>query len=578
MRRAQFAPDRKLDGEAVNGILELVNRLGPQRLVAMGAVTLALIGFFAFVMTKMSGPQMGVLFSDLPMQDSNSIVRDLENRGVRYELRQEGGTILVPRDQSTRLRMEFASKGMPAGGTVGYEIFDKSDSFSATSLVQGVNQLRALEGELARTIRSIERVQQARVHLAIPEKRLFERDRQEPRASIVLKVRGELEQGQIRAVRHLVATAVQGLKPERVSIVDESGRLLADGAGNEADAAALAADKQTNHERRLRTQVEDIVASVVGRGRARVQVAAEMDFNRVQQVTDSFDPESRVIRSTQTRTENQQSQESRDNQVSIGNELPQQQQNAQTNPQQRDATQRNEEIINYEISKTTRTEVIEAGRVKRLSVAVLVDGNYAAGPNGQMAYQPRTAEELERIAALVRSSIGFDRNRGDQVEVINLRFAEGVAAVENRPLTFTEQMLALSKEDVLRIVEIGVFALLTLLVSLLVVRPLLRQMGIGGKVKTEAGQPGSPQIGGLQSIIDASGMVNGVPGGAGQPLALPPPGGHASAIVAANSNQANVSTIQHALQQGAIDSLGRIVQENPSESVAIVRQWISQTR
>ncbi len=578
MRRAQFAPDRKLDGEAVNGILELVNRLGPQRLVAMGAVTLALIGFFAFVMTKMSGPQMGVLFSDLPMQDSNSIVRDLENRGVRYELRQEGGTILVPRDQSTRLRMEFASKGMPAGGTVGYEIFDKSDSFSATSLVQGVNQLRALEGELARTIRSIERVQQARVHLAIPEKRLFERDRQEPRASIVLKVRGELEQGQIRAVRHLVATAVQGLKPERVSIVDESGRLLADGAGNEADAAALAADKQTNHERRLRTQVEDIVASVVGRGRARVQVAAEMDFNRVQQVTDSFDPESRVIRSTQTRTENQQSQESRDNQVSIGNELPQQQQNAQTNPQQRDATQRNEEIINYEISKTTRTEVIEAGRVKRLSVAVLVDGNYTAGPNGQMAYQPRTAEELERIAALVRSSIGFDRNRGDQVEVINLRFAEGVAAVENRPLTFTEQMLALSKEDVLRMVEIGVFALLTLLVSLLVVRPLLRQMGIGGKDKSEAGQPGTPQIGGLQSIIDASGMVNGVPGGAGQPLALPAPGGHASAMVAANSNQANVNTIQHALQQGAIDSLGRIVQENPSESVAIVRQWISQTR
>lgn len=578
MRRAQFAPDRKLDGEAVNGILELVNRLGPQRLVAMGAVTLALIGFFAFVMTKMSGPQMGVLFSDLPMQDSNSIVRDLENRGVRYELRQEGGTILVPRDQSTRLRMEFASKGMPAGGTVGYEIFDKSDSFSATSLVQGVNQLRALEGELARTIRSIERVQQARVHLAIPEKRLFERDRQEPRASIVLKVRGELEQGQIRAVRHLVATAVQGLKPERVSIVDESGRLLADGAGNEADAAALAADKQTNHERRLRTQVEDIVASVVGRGRARVQVAAEMDFNRVQQVTDSFDPESRVIRSTQTRTENQQSQESRDNQVSIGNELPQQQQNAQTNPQQRDATQRNEEIINYEISKTTRTEVIEAGRVKRLSVAVLVDGNYNAGPNGQMAYQPRTAEELERIAALVRSSIGFDRNRGDQVEVINLRFAEGVSSVENRPLTFTEQMLALSKEDVLRMIEIGVFALLTLLVSLLVVRPLLRQMGIGGKDKTEAGQPGTPQIGGLQSIIDASGMVNGVPGGAGQPLALPAPGGHASAMVAANSNQANVSTIQHALQQGAIDSLGRIVQENPSESVAIVRQWISQTR
>lgn len=561
----------------MNGILELVNRLGPQRLVAMGAVTLALIGFFAFVMMKMSGPQMGVLFSDLPMQDSNAIVRDLENRGVRYELRQEGGTILVPRDQTTRLRMEFASKGMPAGGTVGYEIFDKSDSFSATSLVQGVNQLRALEGELARTIRSIERVQQARVHLAIPEKRLFERDRQEPRASIILKVRGDLDPGQIRAVRHLVATAVQGLKPERVSIVDESGRLLADGAGNEADAAALAADKQSNHERRLRTQIEEIVASVVGRGRARVQVAAEMDFNRIQSVTDSFDPESRVIRSTQTRTENQQSQESRDNQVTIGNELPGAQQNQQPNPQQRDATQRNEEIVNYEITKTTRTEIIEAGRVKRLSVAVLVDGNYTPAANGQMNYQPRTSEELDRIAALVRSSIGFDRNRGDQVEVVNLRFAEGVAAVEGRTPTFTEQMLALTKEDILRMVEIGVFGLLTLLVTLLVVRPLLRQMGIGGKAtpSNDNALLPAPQMGGLQSVIDASGLGNN-PAAAG-PLALPAPGA-GNAVVAANSNQSNVSNIQHALQQGAIDSLGKIVQENPSESVAIVRQWIAQTR
>ena len=562
----------------MNGILELVNRLGPQRLVAMGAVTLALVGFFAFVMTKMSGPNMGVLFSDLPMQDSNAIVRDLENRGVRFELRGEGGTILVPRDQATRLRMEFASKGMPAGGTVGYEIFDKSDTFSATSLVQGMNQLRALEGELSRTIRSIDRVQQARVHLAIPEKRLFERDRQEPRASIVLKVHGDLDPGQIRAVRHLVATAVQGLKPERVSIVDETGRLLADGAGNEADAAALAADKQTNHERRLRGQIEDIVASIVGRGRARVQVAAEMDFNRVQQVTDSFDPESRVIRSTQTRTENQQSQESRDNQVTIGNELPQQQANPQSNPQQRDATQRNEEIVNYEITKTTRTEVIEAGRVKRLSVAVLVDGIYTPGANGQMGYQPRPAEELERIAALVRSSIGFDRTRGDQVDVINLRFAEGVAAVEGRAPTFTEQMLAMTKEDVLRMVEIGVFGLLTLLVTLLVVRPLLRQMGIGGgKGRGENALVPMTQIGGLQSVIDASGMVPGATGPAGQPLALPAPG-QVGAIVPANSNQSSVNTIQHALQQGAIDSLGRIVQENPSESVAIVRQWIAQTR
>ncbi|MCA0401935.1 MAG: flagellar M-ring protein FliF [Proteobacteria bacterium] len=559
----------------MNGILEIVNRLGPQRLVAMGAVTLALIGFFAFVMTKMSTPGMGVLFADLPIQESNTIIRDLENRGIKYEIRQDGSTILVPRDQATRLRMEFAGKGLPAGGSVGYEIFDKSDTFSATSFVQGMNQLRALEGELARTIKGIERVQQARVHLAIPEKKLFDREKQEPRASIVLKVRGELDAGQIRAIRHLVATAIQGLKPERVSIVDETGRLLADGAGNENDAAMQAQDKQSSHERRLRTQVEEIVASIVGRGRARVQVAAEMDFNRIQQVTDNFDPESRVVRSTQTRTENQQSAESKDGQVSVANELPQNQQQGQQ-PQQREQTQRAEETVNYEISKTTRTEIIEAGRVKRLSVAVLVDGVYTPGAGGQMEYKPRTAEELDRIAALVRSSVGFDRNRGDQVEVINLRFAEGVAAVDTKSQTLMEQLLALTKEDVLRMIELGVLGILTLLVMLLVVRPLMRQMGIGAKAgKDGEGGPGAPQISGLQSVIDASGMIN--QGGSGQMLALPAPG-QEGALVPANSNAINQHAIQHALQQGAIDSLGKIVQENPSESTAIVRQWIAQTR
>jgi flagellar M-ring protein FliF len=562
----------------VNGILEIVNKLGPQRLVAMGAVTLALVGFFAFVMTKMSTPGMGVLFSDLPIQDSNAIIRDLETKGIKFEMRQDGSTILVPRDMATRLRMEFAGKGLPAGGSVGYEIFDKSDGFSATSFVQGINPRRALEGELARTIKGLDRVQQARVHLAIPEKKLFQRDAPEARASIVLKVRGELDPGQIRAIRHLGATAVQGLKPERVSIVDETGRLLADGAGNETDVAAIAQDKQSGYERRMRSQVEDIVASVVGRGRARVQVAAEMDFNRIQQVTDNFDPESRVVRSTQTRTEQQQSQEARDNQVTVANELPQNQQNQQQ-AQQRDQTQRNEEIINYEISKTTRTEVIEAGRVKRLSVAVLVDGVYTTGQNGQVTYAPRNAEELERIAALVRSAIGFDRNRGDQVEVINLRFAEGTAAGQPaQSQGLVEQLLALTKEDALRMVELGVFGVLTLLVTLLVVRPLLRQMGIGGKDKKDDTGSNIPQISGLGSVIANSAIANQPPGGA--PLALPAPAGEGS-LVPANSNAqaaANQAAIQQALHQSAVDHLGKIVQDNPSESVAIVRQWIAQTR
>ena len=197
----------------------------------MAAVTAALIGFFGFVIVRFSQPPMATLYADLALQDSAAIVKDLERAGVAYELRGDGSTVLVPKADVARLRMKMAEAGLPRGGSVGYEIFDKSDALGTTSFVQNINQLRALEGELARTIGAIERIQQARVHLVLPERALFSRDKLEPSASIVLRVRGELDPSQIRAIHHLVASAVEGLKPERVSIVDEAGRLLADGAG-----------------------------------------------------------------------------------------------------------------------------------------------------------------------------------------------------------------------------------------------------------------------------------------------------------------------------------------------------------
>src|SRR5215831_8714785 len=201
--------------------------------MAMIAVTTALVAFFAFVIMRVTTPQMTTLFTDLSVEDSSSIVKDLERQGIPFELRNDGTVIMVPRDKVTRLRMKLAEGGLPKGGGVGYEIFDKSDALGATSFVQNINHLRALEGELARTIRAIDRVQAARVHLVLPERALFSRDKAEASASIVLKVRGTLEPQQVRAIRHLVASAVNDLKPERVSIVDEAGRLLADGAGSD---------------------------------------------------------------------------------------------------------------------------------------------------------------------------------------------------------------------------------------------------------------------------------------------------------------------------------------------------------
>src|SRR3954454_19728069 len=190
--------------------------------MAMVAVTAALIGFFGFVIMRVTAPQMTTLFTDLSMEDSSSIIKDLERQGIAFEIRNEGSVIMVPKDKVTRLRMKLAEGGIPKGGGVGYDIFDKSDALGSTSFVQNINHLRALEGELARSIRSLDRVQAARVHLVLPERPLFSRDKVEPTASIILKVRGALETQQVRAIRHLVASAVNGLKPQHVSIVDET--------------------------------------------------------------------------------------------------------------------------------------------------------------------------------------------------------------------------------------------------------------------------------------------------------------------------------------------------------------------
>ena len=529
----------------MNGAIEFLTRLGPARLAMMGAVTLALVGFFGFVIVRVSQPSMGVLFSDLSPQDAGAIVRDLDARNIRYEARGDGQTILVPKSDLARIRMDLAGKGLPAGGGVGYEIFDKGDAFSSTSFVQGINHLRALEGELSRTIRTIGRVQAARVHLVIPERRLFERDREPPRASIVLKLRGELEAGQIRAVRHLVASAVEGLKPERVSIVDERGRLLADGAQSDASSAGLAADeKQATVERRLRTQVEEIVAGVVGAGRARVQVAAELDLNRVESRSETFDPESKVVRSTQTRAESQVAGNS-EGAVSVGNELPGAGAQSGAAPT-RDASNKNEEVVNYEISRTTRTEVVEGGRVKRLSVAVLLDGLYSRGSNGEVAYQPRPQEELDRITALVRTAIGFDRNRGDQIEVVNLRFAEAPTAVEipSEPLLST--LFNPTKEDLYRLMELGVLALLTVIVLLAVVRPMMRN--VFGNVK------------GARPVSVASG---------GESLALP-----AAQPANAAAQMIEIAKITGQMRADSVERIGEMVNTNPQETVAVLRNWI----
>lgn len=542
----------------MNAIFDFLKTLGAARLAAMGVVTALLVGFFAFIMMRVAEPNMAPLYTDLSFEDSTQIIKLLESQNVKHEIRNEGAVILAPKPEILRLRMQLAESGLPAGGNVGYEIFDKSETLGTTSFVQNVNHLRALEGELSRSIRTIRNVRQARVHLVLPKRELFKRDRKPPSASIAVKLHGNLNTSQIQSIQHLVASAVEGLNPENVTIIDGKGRLLASGRGNDNNYLSARMDERTiQTENRLRNQVEEIISSIVGQGRTRIEVNAEMDFNKITETSDTYDPDGQVVRSTQTRTEQANSQEKEGNDaVTVGNELPGANNNDDNGAGRKEATNITEELVNYEISRKTTTEIVQGGRIKRLSVAVLVDGTYEKNADGELTYKPRTADELDQLATLVRSAVGYDQGRGDKIEVVNMQFAEGPETVFDNE---GDALFAFTKDDYIRFAELGILLIMTLLVLLMVVRPLMRRMF--EKVE-EAEQEESIGItpDGVPMVLSEEGLV--VPASEKDEPIHP-----------------TMQAIEHAQLQGALQAdtllkVGEMVNENPEEAAKIIRLWL----
>ena len=425
------------------------------------------------------------------------------------------------------------------------------------------------------------------MHLVLPERPLFSRDKVDATASIVLKVRGTLEPQQVRAIRHLVATAVNGMRPERVSVIDESGKLLADGATPDNPMNGASSDeRKLAYENRLRSEVETIVSSVVGPGHARVQINADFDINRITQTSDKYDPDGRVLRSSQTREEQSATTDNNQGAVSAGTELPGGKQQAE-GASKGDNSRKTEEIVNYEISRITKTEVTEAGRINRISAAVLVDGNYTKNDKGELAYQPRPKEEIDRIAALVRSAIGFDAKRGDQVEVVNLRFAETTPSPINEA-TGWMSYLQFTKDDIMRGAEMGVMALLGLVVMFMVVRPLVRRI-----ITPEGMQPGQVMLNPvLAAVTDGSGAsagagatasaggsnVNIGAGGSitstGGPNVSIVGGDEAVAISNRTSAMIDIAKVQGQVHAQSVQKVGELADKNPHEAVSIIRNWL----
>jgi len=548
----------------VNNILATLRQLGPTRLAILGAVAAGLVAFFGFFISRLNQPDMGLLFSELSTQDAAQIISKLEAQNIPYELRADGSQIYVPADRALRLRMSLAEQGLPKGGTVGYEIFDRTDAIGATSFIQNLNHLRALEGELARTIGSLGPVAGARVHLVVPRRDLFSRERQEPTASVVLRLRtaGTLTRPQVQAIQHLVASSVAGLKPNRVSVIDDQGNLLARGHEGEESTviASNTVEMRRNYEQRLARAIEELLERSVGPGKVRAEVTAEMDFDRVVTNTESFDPDGQVVRSTQTATESSDAQESDGTPVSVAANLPDADVGSASGRNITRST-RSEETINYEISRTTRSHIREGGVVRRLSVAVLVDGTTEVRPDGTRVYTPRTPEEMERLTALAKSAIGFDEQRGDRIEIVNLPFT-GVEA----PPSDAEagSLLDLSRQDYFRIAELLVLGIVGILVVLLVLRPLVSNMF----VTTAA--TAAPNEGSTTTLLP--GRTDGDPAA----LAPPPTADSPSNEEQSVERMIDLERVEGRVKASSIKKIGEIVEKHPEEAVAIIRNWMYQ--
>ncbi|PZQ48490.1 MAG: flagellar M-ring protein FliF, partial [Micavibrio aeruginosavorus] len=277
----------------MNSFLETLKQLGPARLAIMGSVLLGLMVFFIFVSLRVSSTEMNLLYSDLSSMDSGAMVAKLEEAQIPYEVSSDGTRIEVPDTEVGRARMLLAEAGLPNGGSLGYELFDKQSGFGTTNAVQNINALRALEGELSRTISTLEPVRSARVHLVLPQRELFARETRPASASVALGLRPgkRIEQEQVAAIQSLIASAVPELKMEQVSIIDQNGNLLARGGESAENQATMKAEElRLKNEQRLIQTIEDLVGRTVGYGKVRASVTAELNFDRTTTAEETYNP------------------------------------------------------------------------------------------------------------------------------------------------------------------------------------------------------------------------------------------------------------------------------------------------
>jgi len=545
----------------VGGFTAALQKFGIGRLAALLGVAAGVAAVLVAVMLRVGEAPDALLYSNLDLREASEITAALDQAAIKYSSKGDGSTIFVSRDEVGTARLLLAGKGLVTSGSVGYEIFDNQSVLGQTEFQQNLNEQRALQGELSRTIMSMRGITSARVHITMPRREMFQAAAADPTAAVVVGVGGrDLSADQVRAIRNVVASSVPNLKPDKVTVTDQSNRTLAAGSEDTGFTSATAEAAKATTEAQLQTRIKDIVEGVVGAGAARVQVTADIDHSRSTTQEQKFDPDGQVVRSTSTNgSQSQDTTGQADGGVTATNNIPGGQ--APNTTPIGSTNSENTETTNYEISNTTTTTVKEPGEVKKLSVSVAVDGKYTppADGKGEPTYAPRTAEEVQQIKTLVAAAVGIDETRGDKIEVVNVRFNREPSAAPGADEG--SSMFNFDKNDIMRGVELLVLLITGLLLIFFVVRPLL---------KTASGGAGAPALAGANGMpvtpLDTQ-LVGGVLPGQPQMLAGP----------SEMDQRLDIARIEGQVKASSIKKVADFVDTHPEESTAILRSWVHES-
>ncbi|MDD7909009.1 flagellar basal-body MS-ring/collar protein FliF [Pseudovibrio exalbescens] len=542
-------------------------QLGTKRLIALGfvgLVTFVAIGVAAYLLSR---PQQEILYANLERDDVSQIGTALQNAGIPFDVSSDGSVVTVDVGSTAQARMLLAEKGLPRGSGAGYELFDEMGSLGLTSFMQSVTRVRALEGEIARTIQSMRGVKAARVHLVIPEKATFRREDQKPTASVLIRADAGQINGIAQSIRHLVAAAVPSLSPDGVTILDTEGQLLAAGDSESNASSGRKVMLEETMVSRAQSSIRRALLPYLGIGNFEVSVSAQLDTDTQRVSETTFDPESRVERSFRVVRENEQSQNaSVETPVTVEQNLPEEDVNAQGGERSSEQNERREELTNYEISSRTVETIFDDYKIDRLSVAVVVDRArlLADSPNGEEVTPEQIQSKLDEIQQIIATAAGLDVQRGDQINVSAVNFLTPQGQLQPIPQQTIMDALMRNMGSLVNALAILVVTLMIIWFGL---RPAVAFL-LPSQQEMEDEKAASTAIAALpegQAALAAGGAAPGMIEGAA-------PEGAFAAL--ADMSQAHEDDDPTMVNRVALRKLERAVDLDDVQAAIILKQWM----